>query len=44
VVILVLYEGSWKFQDYWRGSVFAPFAVLVGLLCISAAFVNRKAT
>jgi hypothetical protein len=33
-----LYRGLLGWHNYWGGFVFAPFAIIVGLLMIAAAF------
>jgi hypothetical protein len=41
---VTLYENRLSYSNYWGGSVFTPFAVVFGLLFVSAAFLARKET
>jgi len=49
VGLMMLASGSVTFVSrhlhyykYWYASVFAPFAILIGILCLVAAFRMRK--
>lgn len=35
--VATLLQGKLHYQNYWHGSVFAPFSVLVGALILFAA-------
>jgi len=35
-------SGHLHYSNYWYASVFAPFAILIGILCLVAAFRIRK--
>jgi fumarate reductase subunit C len=35
-------QGHIYYQNWWRGNVFAPFAVIVGLLSLSIALFGRR--
>jgi hypothetical protein len=40
--VLTLLRGRLHYQNYWGGWVFAPFALVVGVLTISYAIRLRK--
>jgi hypothetical protein len=45
--VVTLCEGRLSYHNYWGGSVFAPFAIVIGLLCMYVAYaklMNRKGT
>ncbi len=37
-----LHRGSFLFRNFWDGIGFAPFAILIGMLCFAAAARIRK--
>jgi len=39
---LTLLSGELHYRNYWHAPVFAPFAILVGMISIAAAFVLRN--
>ncbi len=40
--ILSIFKGETSYSNYWGGSVFAPFAILIGLLVIYIAWFKSK--
>jgi hypothetical protein len=39
--LFALLQGKLHYQNYWHALVFAPFALLVGALCIFVAIKRR---
>jgi hypothetical protein len=39
--IVTLLQGKLHYQNYWHAPVFAPFAVLIGVLMVFAAIKRR---
>jgi Ni,Fe-hydrogenase I cytochrome b subunit len=39
---LTLLSGKLHYRNYWHAPVFAPFAILVGMIAIAVAFALRN--
>jgi hypothetical protein len=40
--VFALLQGKLRYQNYWRGPVFAPFALLIGALAVFTAIKGRR--
>jgi hypothetical protein len=40
--VSTLLKGQLHYANYWGGAVFAPFAILIGVLGIYVAIVSRR--
>jgi hypothetical protein len=40
--VMTLLQGKLYYQNWWCAPVFAPFAIVVGPLCLFVAFKGRR--
>ena len=40
--VVTLLQGKLHYQNWWHAAVFAPFAIVVGALCLFVAFKAKR--